>query len=346
MTAELAARVSARIRAVHDRLRAEGGPVDLASLWFAAMGALHEGALADVDDVRRELQRRWAEILGPCDGGHVRLGHREVADGVAARFPARGVGWDAAHYISPDVMLLVDGPEAARDGAVELVLGELHVAANTLGSSLFVHQHPDPEQLLAATARDHPGPRLVPLPAKEHRLGSPDERGRHTGATTSAGFLMQVVRRSAAPDRGLVVHVRRVNVPHTSTSIADSEPAWAVVVAEVAVGHGCSVAETQHRDRLVVVLVPDDTSCSLVAGVESGIGIIVVVRAARGGGSGTGSRERDARHSAKNGRDRGECRTQAGKREPDSHSDILTGRGLGSGLLMFGSSANLSSGDW
>ncbi|MET7678407.1 lantibiotic dehydratase [Streptomyces seoulensis] len=43
------------------------------------------------------------------------------------------------------------------------------MAINTLGASLFVHQHPSPDELFAQTGLDHPRPRLMPLLPKEHR---------------------------------------------------------------------------------------------------------------------------------------------------------------------------------
>ncbi|MFD8555620.1 lantibiotic dehydratase, partial [Streptomyces fradiae] len=84
---------------------------------------------------------------------------------------AQGAGgaWTAARYVSPDVMVAATGAEAVERGDFQLVLGELHLAANTLGASLFVHQHPDPGALVRLTDRDHPRPRLMPLLPKEHR---------------------------------------------------------------------------------------------------------------------------------------------------------------------------------
>ncbi|URN14118.1 lantibiotic dehydratase family protein [Streptomyces radiopugnans] len=99
----------------------------------------------------------------------MRLSLGDVAGPVRERFGGPGGGWTAARYISPDIMIAAEGAEAVARGDFELVLGELHLAANTLGASLFVHQHPDPGELTALTDRDHPGPRLMPLLPKEHR---------------------------------------------------------------------------------------------------------------------------------------------------------------------------------
>ncbi|CAL9573793.1 hypothetical protein SUDANB120_04904 [Streptomyces sp. enrichment culture] len=184
LTARLAGAVMGRAREVYRRLAAQG-PVDLAAFWFACMPVLHGAAREEAEALGREFRRRWQDVLaaaapdGAPDGsgtGHaasrVRLPLQEVARQVAERFGGpggTGGGWSAARCLSPDVMIAASGPEAAARGDFELVLGELHVAANTLGASLFVHQHPDPARLLAETGRDHPGPRLLPLLPKEHR---------------------------------------------------------------------------------------------------------------------------------------------------------------------------------
>ncbi|MEU2182031.1 lantibiotic dehydratase [Streptomyces thermolilacinus] len=174
LTARLADAVMAEARGVYERL-AEEGPVDLASFWFACMPVLHGTARARADALQREFRDRWASVLAVPPGA--RRVHRSLADiagPVAEHFGTGGgapvgAGWTAARYVSPDVMVAATGVDAVERGDFELVLGELHLAANTLGASLFVHQHPDPGELVRLTDRDHPRPRLMPLLPKEHR---------------------------------------------------------------------------------------------------------------------------------------------------------------------------------
>ncbi|MFJ7209327.1 lantibiotic dehydratase [Streptomyces sp. NPDC098789] len=181
LTARLAEAVMDRATPVYERL-AERGPVDLAAFWFACMPILHGAARTETRELQREFRERWAAILSPPpDARRVRLTLADIAGPVAERFGAGadpvgggragGVqgGWTAARYLSPDIMIAATDTDAVARGEFELVLGELHLAANTLGSSLFVHQHPDAGELLALTDRDHPGPRLMPLLPKEHR---------------------------------------------------------------------------------------------------------------------------------------------------------------------------------
>jgi hypothetical protein len=50
-----------------------------------------------------------------------------------------------------------------------LVLGEIHLATNTLDQRVFVEQHPDPARLIAAEQADHGLRRIVPIPPKDDR---------------------------------------------------------------------------------------------------------------------------------------------------------------------------------
>ncbi|WP_449343283.1 lantibiotic dehydratase [Streptomyces tamarix] len=172
LTSHLAGAVMAEARTVYARLAAEG-PVDLASFWFACMPVLHGTARARADALQREFRDRWASVLAvPPGARRVHRSLEDIAGQVEERFgtaPGTGAGWTAARYASPDVMVAATGADAVARGDFHLVLGELHLAANTLGASLFVHQHPDPGELVRLTDRDHPRPRLMPLLPKEHR---------------------------------------------------------------------------------------------------------------------------------------------------------------------------------
>ena len=169
LTARLAETVMARARQVYAGLAAKG-PVNLASFWFACMPILHGDARAAAAGLHSDFRRRWAEILAPAPGARrVRLALDDITGPVRERFGGPGGGWTAARYFSPDIMIAAAGADAVARGDFELVLGELHLAANTLGASMFVHQHPDPGELIALTDRDHPHPRLIPLIAKENR---------------------------------------------------------------------------------------------------------------------------------------------------------------------------------
>ncbi|MFC8407940.1 lantibiotic dehydratase [Streptomyces griseoincarnatus] len=167
MTNRFADGIRARLRAVYDRLAADG-PVDLAALWLHTLPSPHPEAGALIDAVQGELRAKWARLLDiPPGARRVRLTTAELAARVREEFEEPGDGWSLARYFSPDVLVVAEDGAALASGDVELVLGEMHSALNTMGASLFVHQHPDRDELIAETSRDFPGPRLLPMLAKE-----------------------------------------------------------------------------------------------------------------------------------------------------------------------------------
>ncbi|MEU1295815.1 lantibiotic dehydratase [Streptomyces sp. NPDC005840] len=168
MTNRFAGLIRERLRTVHDRLRADGAPVDIAALWLHTLPSPHPDASALIDAVQAELRVKWGRVLDLPEGARtVRATTAELADAVRREFDEPGDGWSLARYISPDVLVVADDAAALARGDVDLVLGEMHCALNTMGASLFVHQHPDRDELIAETTRDFPAPRLLPMLPKE-----------------------------------------------------------------------------------------------------------------------------------------------------------------------------------
>lgn len=121
-----------------------------------------------VAKVTEELQRRWQEILRPTpDTRRHTVCAADIAGRVAELFAAPEPSWAAAVHHAPDLMIAADGPEAVARGDFLLVLGELHLASNTVESRLFVEQHEDPSWLLWADEADH-GDRRVYLCSPKH----------------------------------------------------------------------------------------------------------------------------------------------------------------------------------
>ena len=153
--------------------RAGDAPVPLQRLLTVASPYLygHSGRVVNEITVASaaELQRRWQEVLGPLPPSTRR--HRIRADEIAAKvaehFPGRPVAWSCARQHSPDIMIAAASPGEVWRGNFLLVLGELHLASNTLESRLFVEQHPDPARLRAAEQADHGARRIVAIPAKD-----------------------------------------------------------------------------------------------------------------------------------------------------------------------------------
>jgi hypothetical protein len=153
--------------------RAGGGPVPLQRLLTRASPYLHSRGSEGVGELAAasvaELQRRWQQVLGPPQSPSR---HQVSADTIAAKvaecFPARPVAWSAARQHSPDIMIAAASPAEVERGNFLLVLGEIHLASNTLDGRLWVEQHPDPARLIAAEQADRGPRRIVLIQGKEH----------------------------------------------------------------------------------------------------------------------------------------------------------------------------------
>ena len=151
--------------------RAGGVPVPLPRLLTRAAPYLdtvgRQGELAEA--CVAELQRRWQHVLGPPQSASR---HPVSADVIAARaaecFPARPVAWSGARQHSPDIMLAAASAGDVERGSFLLVLGEMHLAANTLDQRPFAEHHPDPARLVAAEQADRGPRRIVFIQAKDH----------------------------------------------------------------------------------------------------------------------------------------------------------------------------------
>ena len=153
--------------------RAGGAPVPLQRLLTIAAPYLYTQGRQGVGELATasvtELQRRWQQVLGPPSSPRR---HQVSADAISARaagcFPAHPVTWSSARQHSPDIMIAAASPDEVERGNFLLVLGELHMASNTLEGRLWVEQHPDPARLIAAEGADRGPRRIVAIQAKDH----------------------------------------------------------------------------------------------------------------------------------------------------------------------------------
>jgi hypothetical protein len=150
--------------------RSGGAPLPFQRLLTLAapdMATIGRGASDIATACVAELQRRWQKVLGPPGSGRR---HQVRADAIAARaaeyFPGRPVAWSGARQHSPDIMIAAASPGDVERGDFLLILGELHLATNTLDQRTFVEQHPHPARLIAAERADHGARRVVSMPAK------------------------------------------------------------------------------------------------------------------------------------------------------------------------------------
>jgi Lantibiotic dehydratase, N terminus len=200
--------VEEALRTRYLALRARRHLVTLADLQIAAADLLVSGD-GLVADVVADFQLRWADILPPGDADAVVPAGRarQLAD---ALFPAAGRWWAAARTHSPDLLL-----RRTCDGRLSWVLGELHVAMNTLENRFFLTQADDAAGLVAAVAADSPEGRVVPVypsispevaartypplsldPPDRYRYWSfSSDDGHRTGAATTAATALVVRER-------------------------------------------------------------------------------------------------------------------------------------------------------
>jgi hypothetical protein len=201
-THEIAARYRVALAAIYRGLRRGGEPaVDFLRFW-QEVPALFPGAGAAgsiAGEVRGELQRRWAAVLGihPAERAVVRHA-AALASGVHREFAAPGPGWPAARHHSPDIMIAAAGEEALARGEYRIVVGELHTGFSTVAVPLFVKQHPDPGALIAARAADVDRVCVAPVWSKAVTRGdyyslTPRDLDLETGETRSARPRPQVL---------------------------------------------------------------------------------------------------------------------------------------------------------
>ena len=140
LAAEVADAVEVELRRSWRWLRTRHAEVTLADLQFAAGDVLATGGQA-VRAVQEDLQLRWSEIISAGATAELHLlqvpGYAPLAD---ALFGCPGpLRWAASRQHSPDLLLARTANSATR-----WVLGELHVAMNTVESRLFRTQCDDP----------------------------------------------------------------------------------------------------------------------------------------------------------------------------------------------------------
>jgi len=165
-----------------------------------------------------EFQHRWSEILRVKDGDDdVAVSVADVKDAVLKAFAIDGpVPWATGRYHSPDLMIAADSADAVNRGDFLAVLGEMHVALNSLESRVFVEQHDAPGELLAAAADELDGQRIYALPAKEWQAVS--SRLAPPSALLTPGFRYWTKHRPAVDAPGPVWSAADLTVrPHAAT---------------------------------------------------------------------------------------------------------------------------------
>lgn len=141
--------------------------VDGATFWLTVQPYFFDAKYRLVDTLIPGFQQRWEEVLSLPKGlDHVHYQSAELRDRVRDAFAAPKAGWPFARYHSPDLMIAAADEEAIRRGDYQIVLGELHIGMNTLGSILFLSMHPQAEELFRSLEIDIPETRVVTVTPK------------------------------------------------------------------------------------------------------------------------------------------------------------------------------------
>lgn len=147
--------------------------IDAVRFWLDVQDILMSDRDCPGDIVEPMVQERWFRLLAPPEGSRqVSYRSEDLKPRVLAAFRAPRAGWQFGRYHSPDIMIAASSPEAIRSGDYQVVVGELHCGLNTLGASLFVNQHPEPEWAFNAVDADLTQARLVPVNPKSWRIAT------------------------------------------------------------------------------------------------------------------------------------------------------------------------------
>jgi Lantibiotic dehydratase, N terminus len=150
--------------------------VDGLSFWLQAQAQMFGNSVNDQNGLEAPVlsglqgifQQRWEDVLEMHDGQQqVKWRSSELRERTEKAFAAPHAGWSLGRYHSPDIMIATKDAESIRRGDYEFVMGELHLANNTLGASVFVEQHESPEELISFVESDMPNVRAIPMTPKE-----------------------------------------------------------------------------------------------------------------------------------------------------------------------------------
>jgi len=171
LCSEIGSALRLALRTIYGDLarRSKTGSVRFADLWFRAQRILYGTKDRPTDAAALELQRRWTRIIDAPEGARrVELTSAALRPRIQEEFDAPRPGWLMARVHSPDVMIAAAGVDAVRSGDFLLVLGEIHVAVNTITEhAVFPAQHPHPSDLVDAYVHDMPEPQILPVLSKE-----------------------------------------------------------------------------------------------------------------------------------------------------------------------------------
>jgi hypothetical protein len=195
-----------------------GQAVDLPTIWFASLRALYRSIESSMRQIDEEFTKKWAAIMPvPADTREVCYNCDDLLPLVHEAFAAPGPGWAEARYFCPDVMVSAIDINALHNRDFTLVLGEVHMAVNTMGKNCFVTQHPDKAGLVSSVDKDFLDPRLLLVLPRE---SLPELTVRfHPALVRDRDILLEINHHTVAADRPGLVLSRDVELVETEGTV-------------------------------------------------------------------------------------------------------------------------------
>ena len=162
---KLAEHYTSLFQEVYQRAVKETGErlIPVTAIWDQLGPRLFSPGQAEVQALGRDLQQRWATMLGlPSSQHQLAYTAAELRSRVLAAFAAPRPGWKRARYASADILVDATGLDAIQRGEYLLVVGDFHLS-NPLAQSFHLHQHPVPEEVTRDFVADLPGGLFTPV---------------------------------------------------------------------------------------------------------------------------------------------------------------------------------------
>ncbi len=168
--------------------------------------------------IDQEFTKKWAAIIPvAADTREVCYRYDDLLPLVDEAFAAPGPGWAEARYFCPDVMVSAADLNALHNGDFTVVLGEVHMAINTMRNNCLVTQHPDKADLISSVDEDFPEPRLLLVLPKESPPGLTVRD--HPALIRDRDILVECIQHTVAADRPGLVLSRDVEVVETEGTV-------------------------------------------------------------------------------------------------------------------------------
>ena len=146
--------------------------IDFTTLWYRVQPLFFSKPYRIIEKLKAEFRSRWAEILPYSnDQKEACFKTSDITSKVLTLFAAPDSGWSLARYHSPDILIAAADLASIQRGDYKPIIGEIHLGANTLLASLFLNQHPAPQELRAAIDSDFSAPKVLIVIPKSHETG-------------------------------------------------------------------------------------------------------------------------------------------------------------------------------